>query len=310
MPPEPDARADAPLAALERTRRRTLLCLHVALGGIVGVTVFRFFGPAARQRIIKGWSQRLLSLCGVRLVVHDHSTAAITGGALLVSNHVSWIDIYVIDAWRPTPFIAKAEIARWPVIGMLAKLIGTIFIEREKRGDARRIAEQLSQRLSGGGQVVLFPEGTTSDGVDLLPFHASLFEGAVQAGAPVQPLCLLYEDALGRQSLAPAFVGDLTLFDTLTALLRQRPVTAHLYLGKPIAPGLPRRALTAQAELAVQAALQTLQASVAPAPAEQLAALRANVSGSGADFVRQLRSRAARTEAARSVAAEPVDRAE
>lgn len=106
----------------------------------------------------------------------------------------------------------------------------------------------------------MFPEGTTSDGLSLLPFHANLFQAAVSAGCPVQPICLLYEDAQGRQTTAPAYIGDMSLGESLDALLRGGPVTAHLFVGEPLAPATDRRVLAAQAREAVAASLLQMQA--------------------------------------------------
>jgi 1-acyl-sn-glycerol-3-phosphate acyltransferase len=200
----------------------------------------------------------MLQLCGMRLVVHNDG-ARLDEGVLVVANHISWIDIYVINAWRPTPFVSKAEIRKWPVVGWLAEQLGTVFIQREKRSDAKRIMHELADRLNAGELMCVFPEGTTSDGVQLLPFHANMFQAAVSASRPVQPVCMMYEDAQGRQSTAPAYIGDLSLGESLDALLRGGPLTAHVYVGAPLAPGADRRLLAAEAQASVGAALAALQ---------------------------------------------------
>jgi 1-acyl-sn-glycerol-3-phosphate acyltransferase len=220
----------------------------------------------------------------MRLVVHNDS-ARLDAGALVVANHISWIDIYVINAWRPTPFVSKAEIRQWPVVGWLAQQLGTVFIQREKRSDAKRIMHELSDRLSAGELMCVFPEGTTSDGLTLLPFHANMFQAAVSAGSPVQPLCLMYEDAQGRQSTAPAYIGELSLGESLDALLRGGPLTAHVYVGEALAPGADRRSLAAQAEQTIGAALRRLQGESigmgAPAPLESAPVARASAAEAG-----------------------------
>jgi len=142
-----------------------------------------------------------------------------------------------------------------------------VFIQREKRSDAKRIMHELSDRLSAGELMCVFPEGTTSDGLTLLPFHANMFQAAVSAASPVQPVCLMYEDAHGRQSTAPAYIGDMSLGQSLDALLRGGPLTAHVYVGEALAPGADRRMLAAQAEQTVGAALRSLQGAGAPARA-------------------------------------------
>lgn len=238
------------------------LVLHLLRGMMIAMLCFSRVPAQRRQALIRAWTLTMLRLCGVRLVVH-HDAARLDGHVLVVGNHVSWIDIYVINAWRPTPFVAKAEVRRWPVIGWLAMQLDTVFIQREKRSEAKRITQELAQRLSDGGAVCVFPEGTTSDGAGLLPFHANLFEAAILAGCPVQPICLMYEDKDGRQTHAPAYIGEMSLSESLDKLLTGGPFTAHLYIGAPILPAaMGRRELASRAQQAVAAALSEMQRGI------------------------------------------------
>ncbi|MDE1183005.1 lysophospholipid acyltransferase family protein [Paraburkholderia sp.] len=251
--------------------RKFRLVAHLLHG--MWTVATRFPNATAEQRLTlnRAWSLKMLRLCGMRLVVHNDS-ARLDAGALVVSNHVSWIDIYVINAWRPTPFVSKAEIRRWPVVGWLAQQLGTVFIQREKRSDAKRIMHELAQRLSAGELMCVFPEGTTSNGLTLLPFHANMYQAAVSAARPVQPLCLMYEDARGRQSTAPAYIDDLSLGQSLELVLRGGPLTAHVYVGEPIAPGDDRRSLAAQSQEAIDTALRNMQRArvASPSPSHAL----------------------------------------
>ena len=246
------------------------LVLHLLHGVWIIAVRFPRLTEAAKLEVNRAWSIKMLRLAGMRLVVH-HDERRIDHGALVVGNHISWLDIYVVNAWRPTPFVSKAEVRHWPVVGWLAHRLGTIFIHREKRRDAHRTMHEIVERVSSGGLVCLFPEGTTSDGTSLLPFHANLFQAAVSAQCPVQPICLLYEDRDGRQSTTPAYIDEMSLGQSLDAVLRGGPFTAHLYVGEPIEPMSDRRALSAKAREAVGAGLGALQsgvkASVASAPA-------------------------------------------
>jgi 1-acyl-sn-glycerol-3-phosphate acyltransferase len=238
--------------------RKARLVVHLLHGMWTVWTRFPRATPQQRLELNRAWSLRMLQLCGMRLVVHNDG-ARLDEGVLVVANHISWIDIYVINAWRPTPFVSKAEIRKWPVVGWLAQQLGTVFIQREKRSDAKRIMHELANRLNAGELMCVFPEGTTSDGIQLLPFHANMFQAAVSASRPVQPVCMMYEDAQGRQSTAPAYIGELSLGDSLDALLRAGPLTAHVYVGAPLAPGADRRLLAAEAQASVGAALAALQ---------------------------------------------------
>jgi 1-acyl-sn-glycerol-3-phosphate acyltransferase len=240
--------------------RKARLLAHLLHGMWTVATRFPRATAAERESLNRTWSLKMLQICGMRLVVHNDS-ARLDAGALVVANHISWIDIYVINAWRPTPFVSKAEIRNWPVVGWLAQQLGTVFIQREKRSDAKRIMHELAERLSAGELMCVFPEGTTSNGLTLLPFHANMFQAAVSAASPVQPVCLMYEDAQGRQSTAPAYIDDLTLGDSLDALLRGGPLTAHVYVGEALAAGADRRTLAAQAQASIETALRGLQGS-------------------------------------------------
>ncbi|WP_347556200.1 lysophospholipid acyltransferase family protein [Robbsia sp. KACC 23696] len=241
------------------------LIAHIVKGVWLIVTRYKRVDAGRQQQMVRLWADQLLALCGVTLKVHlPAGVSVLDQGAMVVSNHVSWLDIYVINAWRPTPFVAKSEIARWPVIGFLATAIGTVFIQRERRGDAKRIVDQLSNVLRRGGLVCLFPEGTTGAGRTIMPFHANIFQAAVAADAPVQPVCLLYErphaGRRGEQSLAPAYIGDMSLGDTLRAVLKEGPIVAHLYVGQALTGLADRRSASQAAHAAIAGMLQEMQA--------------------------------------------------
>jgi 1-acyl-sn-glycerol-3-phosphate acyltransferase len=247
------------------------LVLHLLRGMWIVAVRFPRMSDAGKLEINRAWSLKMLRLAGMRLVVH-HDERRVDRGALVVGNHISWLDIYVVNAWRPTPFVSKAEVRGWPVVGWLAHRLGTIFIHREKRRDAHRTMHEIVERISSGGVVCVFPEGTTSDGLGLLPFHANLFQAAVSAQCLVQPICILYEDRDGRQSTVPAYIDELSLVQSLNAVLRRGPFTAHLHVGAPIEPMNDRRALSAAAREAVGVGLAELQkttnAPVAPVSAD------------------------------------------
>ncbi len=249
---------------MKLTFAKLRLILHLLHGVWIIATRYPRWSDARKREVNRAWSLKLLRLVGMRLVVH-HDDERLDHGALVVGNHVSWVDIYVVNAWRPTPFVSKAEVRQWPVVGWLAHRLDTIFIHREKRRDVQRAMHEMASRLESGGVVCVFPEGTTSDGFSLLPFHANLFQAAVSAQCPVQPICLMYEDGEGRQSTAPAYIDDMSLGASLDAVLRSGPLTAHLYVGTPIPAMDDRRALAAKAREAVASGLGQLQGKVARA---------------------------------------------
>ena len=124
---------------------------------------------------------------------------------LVVANHISWLDIFVLNAHHPVRFVAKAEIAKWPVVSRMIRGAGTVFIERERRRDTHRVNHQMAHVLANGDVVAIFPEGTTTYGTDVLPFKSSLLQPIVEAEGHVQPVAIRYRDA-GRRDRDGAHV--------------------------------------------------------------------------------------------------------
>jgi 1-acyl-sn-glycerol-3-phosphate acyltransferase len=243
------------------TIRKLRLALHLLHG--MGTIATRFPGAsqARRREYTRDWTVRMLAVARAKLVVHNDA-ARVDARALVVGNHVSWLDIYAINAWRPTPFISKAEVRQWPVVGWLAEKLDTVFIQREKRSETKRIMHELASRLHDGELMCVFPEGTTSDGLGLLQFHSNMFQAAVEAGCLVQPVCIVYEDGQGRQSLAPAYIGELSLGQSVERVLRGGPLTVHVYVCEAFEAVGDRRELAARARASVAAALAQLQAGM------------------------------------------------
>nr|WP_229520749.1 lysophospholipid acyltransferase family protein [Massilia sp. IC2-476] len=216
--------------------------------------VFPLASHAMRERLTRRWSRKLLGLC--RVTVEQRPGAPVLDHALIVANHVSWLDIFVINALHPCRFVAKAEIRSWPVLGWLAAAAGTVFIARGNRRELRHIFKGLVTVLEGGQRVALFPEGTTAQQGEVLPFHANLFEAAIDARVAVQPYALSYVDASGAFHRSVDYVGDTTFVDSLFTILQGEPVRARL---QPLAPidsvGAHRRELAQAAQDAVAAAL-------------------------------------------------------
>ncbi|AJG20597.1 lysophospholipid acyltransferase family protein [Cupriavidus basilensis] len=210
--------------------RKTALILHLLRGLATCAVLFPWLGVESRQWHIRRWSRRLLRICGVTVDVQGLQPGqAAPHGAMVVSNHISWLDIYVINCWHPVRFVAKSEIRDWPLIGWLCAQTGTIFIERARKRDAHRVLHAITDVMLQGDLVCVFPEGTTTDGSSVLPFHANLMQAPISGGLPVQPVGLAYLDAAtGQPTLAPAYIGELSLLETLDAVLRAPPITARL----------------------------------------------------------------------------------
>ncbi|RDK12140.1 lysophospholipid acyltransferase family protein [Cupriavidus lacunae] len=215
--------------------RKTALVLHLLRGLLTCALLFPWLGVRSREWHIRRWSLLLLRICGVEVEVVDATGIPSTGagrqGAMVVSNHISWLDIYVIHSWQPVRFVAKSEIRSWPLVGWLCDKTGTIFIERGRKRDAHRVLHDITDVMLQGDLVGVFPEGTTTDGTTVLPFHANLMQAPISGGLPVQPVGLSYLDKVtGEPTLAPAYIGDLTLLQCLNAVLEAGPITARLVL--------------------------------------------------------------------------------
>lgn len=167
---------------------------------------------------------------------------------MLVANHVSWLDIFAINAVVPARFVAKAEIRSWPLIGWLCAQAGTIFIRQSRRHDTVRVNVAVSAALTAGDVFAVFPEGTTSDGSDVRKFHSSLLEPALAARAAVQPVAIRFERQDGSLCSEVAYDGDTTLWGTVRAMTTQPSIAAHLWFLPPVtASGRHRRELAVDA---------------------------------------------------------------
>ena len=194
---------------------------------------FRFarLSPAERAQCVQQWAERMLNLMGIRLTVHG--TPPAHGPVLVVCNHLSWLDILAIHAARHVRFVSKASVRHWPVIGTLSTGAGTLYIERERRRDAVRVVHHMTEALRAGDIIAVFPEGTTSDGHGLLPFHANLLQAAISSGSPVQPAALRFADAAsGQNSDAPRYVDDDNLLASLWNTLKAPPLLAIVHFGE------------------------------------------------------------------------------
>lgn len=198
----------------------------------------------------------LLRLLGVRLTTRGAVPTAAGEPLVLVSNHISWLDIFVIDALRATRFVAKSEVRGWPLLGWLAARTGTMFIERGRRHAAAAVNRDIAAALAARDTVGLFPEGTTTLGDELRPFHAALFQAAIEIGHPLRPVAIRYRDADGAPSLAATYVGDQSFVESLWAITGERSIAAEATFGEDIATaGSDRRTVARQAEAVIARSL-------------------------------------------------------
>ena len=257
-----------------RTALRLAGMIGLLLSGLATVLLlFPLLGQRRRDRTMQQWSGLLVRSCGVRILIDPIARAQIddaSRGRMIVANHVSWLDIFIINAVAPSCFIAKSDIAAWPLIGTLVGRVGTLFLERGKRHAVHDVIQKAQARLREGRRVAVFPEGTTSDGLCLLPFHGNLIEAAVQTPTGIVPIGLRYQDSQGNTQSgnggAMNFEGDMTFAASVLRILRGSDVIAQVLplaeiIAQPIAHGSNsskqrhRLATAARAQLSAALAL-------------------------------------------------------
>ncbi|MFA7541890.1 MAG: lysophospholipid acyltransferase family protein [Lysobacterales bacterium] len=226
------------------------LMLTVLLGnpltgrrGLLGV---RCWQPA-----VLAWSGAMLRLFGFRI---RSQGVALADPVLLVANHVSWLDIQAVHSQRAASFVAKSEIARWPVVGWLARQAGTIFHRRGDPDSLQAVMAVMRERLAAGQSVIVFPEGGTGRGDRVRPFHARILQVALDTGVPIQPVALVYGRD-GRMDLTVPFRPGETFLTNALRLLGQAPMEARVHFLPPLVPGEQGRRQLADAARACIAAV-------------------------------------------------------
>ena len=239
-----------------RLYRAARVVLHLFAGLFEVGLLFAFYEKSRRRRAVGQWSARLLAILNVQPSVSGSPPANSDRAAVLVANHVSWLDIQLIHSVWQVRFIAKSEVRRWPLIGWLSARTGTLFIERGKNRHAARINQSIHAAFLDGDAIGVFPEGTTSSGRELTRFHASLLQPAVDEGALVYPVAVRYLDEAGNINVNASYVGDTTLTESMRMIFAERMIRAELmFLPAIDARGRTRRDLAAQAQSAIAAAL-------------------------------------------------------
>lgn len=204
-----------------------------------------------RVHIQRGYCRLVLRCLGVRIRLSGAPIRNL-GGVMVVSNHISWVDIFVIGAVMPGSFVARADLVDWPGVGAAARIMKVIPIDRTSLRGLPAVVETVTRRLGEGRTVVVFPEGTTYCGRSHGRFHPAMFQGAVTARRPVQPVHLAYRHTDGSRSTVPVFVGDDSLGASVTRIIRARRTLAHVDVGALQLPGASRHDLAARCEAVVR----------------------------------------------------------
>jgi len=252
----PKASCDAGCVhSVEQGRRvivwlRTAARLSAALALLPGMPLLAVPLPG-RSHVQRIYCRLLLRCLGVRIRLSGGPIRNLQG-VLVVSGHVSWLDIFAIGSVLPGSFVARADLVEWTALGRVARLMKVIPIDRASLRRLPAVVATVADRLRAGRTVVAFPEGTTWCGLAHGPFRPAMFQAAVDAARPVQPLRLTYRHRDGRPSTTPAFVGQDTLLRSVCRVVTARRTVCHVHVGALQLPGDDRRALAARCEAEVR----------------------------------------------------------
>lgn len=221
-------------SCLTRIHRGARLIGKVAQAVILTWIVFPRLPSSRRDSLIVQWCREVLDLLQIHVVIHGETPTEPLSSTLFVANHISWIDVLLLLSSQRMRFIAKKEVQGWPIIGYLASQTSTWFFKRTSPHELADVMRATSLALHQGDCVAVFPEGTTTDGTSVRPFHSGLFEAAVQSKARIQPLCIRYERSDGTLDRELAFVGNELLVSSILKILTRPIILAHLSFLSPV----------------------------------------------------------------------------
>ncbi|MDQ0988416.1 1-acyl-sn-glycerol-3-phosphate acyltransferase [Streptomyces sp. V2I9] len=254
--PEHCARHDGAVRAPLPAALRLLSGCGLVLLGVACFPLVRLLAAGTRGRLTRRWARAVPRAFGVRVTVRHHAPGPVTGGELVVANHISWLDVPLVASVLPGRMVAKSEVRRWPLLGPLAALGGTLFIDRDRLRALPGAVRDIATALRSGSRVVVFPEGSTWCGRGGGPFRPAVFQAAIDADATVRPVRIAYRtgpDASGPAAGAVAFVGADPLPASLWRVVRAAGLTARLDVLAPISASreADRRALAHRVRAAV-----------------------------------------------------------
>ncbi|RSM83158.1 1-acyl-sn-glycerol-3-phosphate acyltransferase [Kibdelosporangium aridum] len=252
---------------VSRPRRwwRLITAIAVLLTGPFIAIVMPLFSKRGREGMVRWWFRRIARAFGVRIEVHNgrvlREYADADRGALVASNHISWLDIVAVNAVQPMRAQGKKEVADWPIIGKLATAARTVYLDRENLRSLPIAVDELRKAMRGGSLVNVSPEGTTWCGLASGRFRPAMFQAAIDADVPVIPFVIRYRLADGRDTTAPAFIGDETLVTSLRRTARTKGLVMEVHVLDPIEPSKAanRKELAAMTHAAVRETLDRTQ---------------------------------------------------
>ncbi|HEY8119499.1 MAG TPA: lysophospholipid acyltransferase family protein [Methylophilaceae bacterium] len=230
---------------ITRIFRSTRLAIHTLYGFFIAGVILPRVNTRRRKWWISRWCKQLLAILNIRVIVHGTLPGEDVTGTMFVANHVSWTDIHALNSVHAVRFVAKSEIRGWPVFGWFAEKVDTLFTERTRRQDAGRMVEITANSLRAGDCLCFFPEGTTSDGTQILPFKGSLMQAAINAEAKIWPVSIRYTNTDGSPNIEMAYFGEMSLLESMQQVIAQHSPVVELHFAAPIpAKGYERRDLS------------------------------------------------------------------
>ena len=212
---------------LNKLKKIIFTLIHLIAGTLCSFYIL-YINNNSKKFLIEWWSLRLLKIFNVKVIVNGNLKKILSNkNYLIVSNHISWVDIFVINSICPVTFVAKHSVSKWPFIGWLAKATDTIFIERNKISNIKEISRKIEYFLMSKGSIFIFPEGTSTDGSFVLPFKSNLFQTAINSDSEVLPIVIQYQSNKKFTS-APSYIDDMNLLDSIFNLIKLDNIDAKI----------------------------------------------------------------------------------
>lgn len=224
--------------------RAVRLAIHALAAVFYCGVVYLFISDEAKDRYVRRWSQKLMAIAGISLKINNPDL--ISSRALIVSNHISWLDIFLIYSHVNGHFIAKSTMKNWPVFGFLGRKVGTLYLDRTSGRNLKETLGKMMDNLNGNERCIFFPEGTTAEQGNMLPFHPNLFEGAISVGMPIQPFAIRYVMPDGSYAKAVDFFGNIGMGESIQRIFNADGITAELTILPPIDSADKHRKVLAQ----------------------------------------------------------------
>ena len=236
--------------------RITRVFFHTIIGLIIASAFLPFLAKNTKLALIKWWCGDLLRAFHIKVVTFGDLPPSTTTGVMFVANHISWSDIHALNSKIALRFIAKSEIRSWPVFGYLVAKANTLFIDRSKKQEAAKIVNITAASLMAGDNLCFFPEGTTTDGKQVLPFKSSVLQAAIVANSTIWPVAIRYVNKDGSINTNMAYAGETGLIESMLEVVKQKNASVELHFLSPIETAdKDRRQLTQAAYDAIVAKL-------------------------------------------------------